>query len=143
MSPRTVSPRRCGRTRTRAGWTCSTRPVPWWPRCTRRPAGSPVTGGRCCWSGTRTTRRTSSPCSGAGSPTCAGPRPTTSVTPARTDRTASGPSWCDLVLVVGSANSSNSIRMVEVARRAGGRAELASDVTHFDPAWLAGVADVP
>ncbi|MEV8345132.1 4-hydroxy-3-methylbut-2-enyl diphosphate reductase [Streptomyces niveus] len=49
---------------------------------------------------------------------------------------------CDLVLVVGSANSSNSIRMVEVARRAGGRAELVPDVTHFDPAWLAGVRTV-
>ncbi|MFE5842318.1 4-hydroxy-3-methylbut-2-enyl diphosphate reductase [Streptomyces niveus] len=49
---------------------------------------------------------------------------------------------CDLVLVVGSANSSNSIRMVEVARRAGGRAELVPDVTHFDPAWLAGVVTV-
>jgi 4-hydroxy-3-methylbut-2-en-1-yl diphosphate reductase len=49
---------------------------------------------------------------------------------------------CDLVLVVGSANSSNSIRMVEVARRLGGRAELVPDVTHFDPAWLAGVSTV-
>ncbi|WP_329149804.1 4-hydroxy-3-methylbut-2-enyl diphosphate reductase [Streptomyces niveus] len=49
---------------------------------------------------------------------------------------------CDLVLVVGSTNSSNSIRMVEVARRAGGRAELVPDVTHFDPAWLAGVSTV-
>ncbi|MCL7382277.1 4-hydroxy-3-methylbut-2-enyl diphosphate reductase [Streptomyces sp. 35G-GA-8] len=49
---------------------------------------------------------------------------------------------CDLVLVVGSANSSNSIRMVEVARRLGGRAELVPDVTHFDPAWLAGASTV-
>ncbi|MEV5956583.1 4-hydroxy-3-methylbut-2-enyl diphosphate reductase [Streptomyces sp. NPDC051987] len=49
---------------------------------------------------------------------------------------------CDLVLVVGSTNSSNSIRMVEVARRLGGRAELVPDVTHFDPAWLAGVSTV-
>ncbi|MFE9295914.1 4-hydroxy-3-methylbut-2-enyl diphosphate reductase [Streptomyces niveus] len=49
---------------------------------------------------------------------------------------------CDLVLVVGSTNSSNSIRMVEVARRAGGRAELVPDVTYFDPAWLAGVSTV-
>ncbi|MEV8420442.1 hypothetical protein AB0P42_06115 [Streptomyces niveus] len=32
--------------------------------------------------------------------------------------------------------------MVEVARRAGGRAELVPDVTHFDPAWLAGVSTV-
>ncbi|GHH34805.1 4-hydroxy-3-methylbut-2-enyl diphosphate reductase [Lentzea cavernae] len=49
---------------------------------------------------------------------------------------------CDLVLVVGSANSSNSIRMVEVARRLGGRAELVPDVTHLDPAWLDGVDTV-
>ncbi|MDT7783969.1 MAG: 4-hydroxy-3-methylbut-2-en-yl diphosphate reductase [Pseudonocardiales bacterium] len=49
---------------------------------------------------------------------------------------------CDLVLVVGSTNSSNSIRMVEVARRLGGRAELVPDVTHFDIAWLAGVSTV-
>ncbi|WNV85428.1 4-hydroxy-3-methylbut-2-enyl diphosphate reductase [Umezawaea sp. Da 62-37] len=49
---------------------------------------------------------------------------------------------CDLVLVVGSTNSSNSIRMVEVARRLGGRAELVPDVTHFDPAWLTGVGTV-
>ncbi|MFS8202438.1 4-hydroxy-3-methylbut-2-enyl diphosphate reductase [Streptomyces sp. CWNU-52B] len=49
---------------------------------------------------------------------------------------------CDLVLVVGSTNSSNSIRMVEVARRLGGRAELVPDVTHFDATWLAGVSTV-
>ncbi|MEV7086117.1 4-hydroxy-3-methylbut-2-enyl diphosphate reductase [Streptomyces sp. NPDC093085] len=49
---------------------------------------------------------------------------------------------CDLVLVVGSVNSSNSIRMVEVARRLGGRAELVPDVGHLDPAWLAGVRTV-
>ncbi|WP_037865692.1 4-hydroxy-3-methylbut-2-enyl diphosphate reductase [Streptomyces sp. NRRL S-1868] len=49
---------------------------------------------------------------------------------------------CDLVLVVGSNNSSNSIRMVEVARRHGSRAELVPDVRHFDPAWLAGVSTV-
>ncbi|MFD4669571.1 4-hydroxy-3-methylbut-2-enyl diphosphate reductase [Lentzea sp. NPDC058450] len=49
---------------------------------------------------------------------------------------------CDLVLVVGSTNSSNSIRMVEVARRLGGRAELVPDVTHFDTAWLDGVRTV-
>ncbi|MEU2337821.1 4-hydroxy-3-methylbut-2-enyl diphosphate reductase [Streptomyces sp. NPDC006654] len=49
---------------------------------------------------------------------------------------------CELVLVVGSTNSSNSIRMVEVARRLGGRAELVPDVTRFDPAWLDGVRTV-
>ena len=44
--------------------------------------------------------------------------------------------------VSGSTNSSNSIRMVEVARRLGGRAELVPDVPHFDPAWPAGVSRV-
>lgn len=45
----------------------------------------------------------------------------------------------DLVLVVGSANSSNSVRMVEVAQAAGTAARLLPDVEHLDPAWLAGV----
>jgi 4-hydroxy-3-methylbut-2-en-1-yl diphosphate reductase len=44
---------------------------------------------------------------------------------------------CDLVLVVGSANSSNSHRLVEVAERAGTRAKLIDDVSDLDPAWLA------
>jgi 4-hydroxy-3-methylbut-2-enyl diphosphate reductase len=43
---------------------------------------------------------------------------------------------CDLVLVVGSANSSNSCRLVEVARRAGARAELIEDAAGIDPALL-------
>jgi 4-hydroxy-3-methylbut-2-en-1-yl diphosphate reductase len=41
--------------------------------------------------------------------------------------------------VVGSANSSNSVRLVEVARRAGAAAYLVDDVTGLDPAWLDGV----
>jgi 4-hydroxy-3-methylbut-2-enyl diphosphate reductase len=49
----------------------------------------------------------------------------------------------DLVLVVGSANSSNSVRLVEVALDAGARsAYLVDDVSHIDPAWLDGVATV-
>ena len=36
---------------------------------------------------------------------------------------------CDLVLVVGSANSSNTARLVEVARREGCRAELVEDAS--------------
>ncbi|MCL1906824.1 MAG: 4-hydroxy-3-methylbut-2-enyl diphosphate reductase [Propionibacteriaceae bacterium] len=44
---------------------------------------------------------------------------------------------CDLVLVVGSANSSNSVRLVEVALDAGASgAHLIDDVTQIDPAWL-------
>lgn len=49
----------------------------------------------------------------------------------------------DLVLVVGSANSSNSVRLVEVALDAGARAaHLVDDASQIDPAWLDGVATV-
>ncbi|HYG25527.1 MAG TPA: 4-hydroxy-3-methylbut-2-enyl diphosphate reductase [Caulobacteraceae bacterium] len=44
---------------------------------------------------------------------------------------------CDLVIVVGSQNSSNSVRLVEVALRAGARdARLIDDASGLDPAWL-------
>ena len=43
---------------------------------------------------------------------------------------------CDLVLVVGSANSSNSRRLVEVAQRAGSRAALVEDGTEIPPELL-------
>jgi 4-hydroxy-3-methylbut-2-en-1-yl diphosphate reductase len=46
---------------------------------------------------------------------------------------------CDLLLVVGSQNSSNSQRLVEVARNQGVRAYLANDCGEVDPAWLEGV----
>jgi len=42
----------------------------------------------------------------------------------------------DLVLVLGSDNSSNSKRLKEVAESAGARAHLIDDVTEIDPAWL-------
>jgi 4-hydroxy-3-methylbut-2-enyl diphosphate reductase len=49
----------------------------------------------------------------------------------------------DLVLVVGSANSSNSVRLVEVARDAGApEAYLVDDASEVDPAWLEGVRTV-
>ena len=49
----------------------------------------------------------------------------------------------DLVLVVGSSNSSNSVRLVEVARSAGAAAAyLVDDVSHIDPAWMDGVGTV-
>jgi len=49
----------------------------------------------------------------------------------------------DLVLVVGSANSSNSVRLVEVALEAGAKAAYRIDnATEVDPAWLAGVASI-
>ncbi|WP_374599469.1 4-hydroxy-3-methylbut-2-enyl diphosphate reductase [Brevundimonas sp.] len=47
---------------------------------------------------------------------------------------------CDLVLVVGSKNSSNSVRLVEVALKAGaGSAELVDDASHVDWSWFDGV----
>jgi 4-hydroxy-3-methylbut-2-enyl diphosphate reductase len=49
----------------------------------------------------------------------------------------------DLVLVVGSANSSNSVRLVEVALDAGARASyLVDDVSHIDERWFDGVRTV-
>jgi 4-hydroxy-3-methylbut-2-enyl diphosphate reductase len=49
----------------------------------------------------------------------------------------------DLVLVVGSTNSSNSVRLVEVALGSGAAAAyLVDDVSHIDEAWLDGVATV-
>ncbi|MBB5213552.1 4-hydroxy-3-methylbut-2-enyl diphosphate reductase [Parapusillimonas granuli] len=44
---------------------------------------------------------------------------------------------CDLVLVVGSPNSSNSNRLREVAERKGAAAYLIDDPGMIDPAWLA------
>ncbi|MCX3059473.1 4-hydroxy-3-methylbut-2-enyl diphosphate reductase [Streptomyces beihaiensis] len=48
----------------------------------------------------------------------------------------------ELVLVVGSTNSSNSIRMVEVVRGLGTAAHLVPEVGDLDPAWLEGVTSV-
>ena len=49
----------------------------------------------------------------------------------------------DLVLVVGSANSSNSVRLVEVAAGAGARAAyLVEDAAALAPEWLAEVRTV-
>jgi 4-hydroxy-3-methylbut-2-enyl diphosphate reductase len=50
---------------------------------------------------------------------------------------------CDLVLVVGSQNSSNSKRLVEVALQAGSRASYLIDyASEIDPAWLTDVNTV-
>ena len=43
---------------------------------------------------------------------------------------------CDLILVVGSANSSNSNRLRELAERLGVRAFLIDNATLIDPGWL-------
>ncbi|NJC71201.1 4-hydroxy-3-methylbut-2-enyl diphosphate reductase [Planosporangium thailandense] len=48
----------------------------------------------------------------------------------------------DVVLVVGSANSSNSRRLVEVAERAGAAAYLVDDAAGVDLRWLAGARTV-
>jgi 4-hydroxy-3-methylbut-2-en-1-yl diphosphate reductase len=49
----------------------------------------------------------------------------------------------DVVIVVGSLNSSNSVRLVEVARDAGARAAyLVDDATGIQQAWLDGVTTV-
>ncbi|MER7420688.1 4-hydroxy-3-methylbut-2-enyl diphosphate reductase [Micromonospora peucetia] len=48
----------------------------------------------------------------------------------------------DLVLVVGSTNSANTQRLVELARRAGRPAHLIEDATGIRPEWLTGVARV-
>jgi 4-hydroxy-3-methylbut-2-enyl diphosphate reductase len=45
----------------------------------------------------------------------------------------------DLILVVGSPNSSNSNRLVEVAKRSGVPAQLIDDATCIDPKWLDGI----
>ncbi|KAF0806621.1 LytB protein [Alcanivorax sp. S71-1-4] len=45
---------------------------------------------------------------------------------------------CDLVLVVGSPNSSNSNRLRELAERCGTPAHLIDEPGQIDPAWLAG-----
>ena len=45
---------------------------------------------------------------------------------------------CDLVLVVGSPNSSNSNRLRELAERMGAEAHLLDSAGDIDPAWLQG-----
>lgn len=46
---------------------------------------------------------------------------------------------CELVLVIGAPNSSNSLRLVEVAERLGTPARLIQRASDIDPAWLAKV----
>jgi 4-hydroxy-3-methylbut-2-enyl diphosphate reductase len=49
---------------------------------------------------------------------------------------------CDLVLVIGSTNSSNSNRLVEVAREHGAASHLIDNSLQVDEAWLDGVETV-
>ncbi len=48
----------------------------------------------------------------------------------------------DLVLVIGAPNSSNSLRLVEVAERCGTAAKLIQRADEIDPAWLEGIATI-
>ncbi len=48
----------------------------------------------------------------------------------------------DVVLVIGSDNSSNSNRLAEVARERGARAYLVDDETEVDPVWLDGAGTI-
>jgi 4-hydroxy-3-methylbut-2-enyl diphosphate reductase len=50
--------------------------------------------------------------------------------------------YCDLVLVIGSRNSSNSNRLVEVAQERGTRAHLIDYESEVQPEWLDGVETV-
>jgi 4-hydroxy-3-methylbut-2-en-1-yl diphosphate reductase len=47
--------------------------------------------------------------------------------------------YCDAMLVIGAPNSSNSLRLVEVAERNGTRAKLIQRAPELDLEWLAGV----
>ncbi len=49
---------------------------------------------------------------------------------------------CDLLLVIGSKNSSNSRRLVEVCEKSGVPAHLIDDASEVDPAWLEGANTV-
>ena len=51
-------------------------------------------------------------------------------------------SFCDLLLVVGSQNSSNSKRLVEVGENSGVRSYLVNDWGDVDQQWLAGVRNI-
>jgi 4-hydroxy-3-methylbut-2-enyl diphosphate reductase len=47
---------------------------------------------------------------------------------------------CDLLLVVGARNSSNSVRLVEVGMKAGAKdAKLIDEAAHIDWSWFDGV----
>ncbi len=48
----------------------------------------------------------------------------------------------DLVLVIGAPNSSNSLRLVEVAERCGASSKLIGRASEIDPDWLDGVGTI-
>ncbi len=63
-------------------------------------------------------------------------------TQSRQDAVKSLAERCDLVLVVGSPNSSNSNRLREVAERRGTSAYLIDNASEIDPEWLVGKSSV-
>src|SRR4029078_5902318 len=77
-------------------------------------------------------------------PNAVGPK-TDDICYATTNRQVAGNALareCDLVLVIGSTNSSNSNRLVEVAREHGADSYLIDNHLQVDEAWLAGVETV-
>jgi 4-hydroxy-3-methylbut-2-en-1-yl diphosphate reductase len=77
-------------------------------------------------------------------PNIAGPR-TDDICYATTNRQAAVKELakeCDLVLVIGSTNSSNSNRLVEVAREHGAASHLIDNELHVEEEWLDGVQTV-
>lgn len=50
--------------------------------------------------------------------------------------------FCQMILVVGSANSSNSKRLVEVGQNYGVQAYLVNDWSDVNPAWLEGLRSI-
>ena len=60
----------------------------------------------------------------------------------RQDGVKSLSALCDLILVVGSKNSSNSNRLREVAEKEGVSSWLIDSASDIDPAWLVGVKTV-
>ena len=49
---------------------------------------------------------------------------------------------CDVMLVIGSRNSSNSNRLAELSNELGSPSHLVDDETMVDPAWLTGASTV-
>jgi 4-hydroxy-3-methylbut-2-en-1-yl diphosphate reductase len=60
----------------------------------------------------------------------------------RQDAVRSIASRCDVMLVIGSRNSSNSNRLAELSKELGPPSFLVDDETMVDPRWLAGAATV-
>ena len=87
--------------------------------------------------GRRDDARSSTGCASA-SRTSSGRAPTTSATrrPTASPPSSRWPAQCDLVLVIGSQNSSNSQRLVEVAREHGAEAHLIDNAGQVREEWL-------